>query len=236
LLAATRPDQRFLLVLEFIAVFCIQKNIVTGFFAAALLAATTAHAAETVDVIKLRMGAGNPDTGKHKSELCQGCHGENGIGLDDMVPNLAGQYAYYIAKELRNFQKGERNHQIMSDLAKTINDAELRDIATFFASQKMMQGNGAGDNPVGKKLFLKGDPSRKIPPCMSCHGVNGKGQAPNIPNYPVIGGQHKGYLRAQLVNWRSGERKNSPGNIMNKFAQHLTDAEIEALADYLSGL
>jgi cytochrome c553 len=217
-------------------VFCIQKNIVAGSFAAVLLAAATAHAAETVDVIKLRMGAGNADTGKYKSELCQGCHGEKGIAVDDMAPNLAGQYAYYIAKELRNFQKGERTHQIMSDLAKTINDAELTDIATYFASQKVMQGNGEGDNPVGKQLFLKGDPSRKIPPCMSCHGVNGKGQAPNIPNYPVIGGQHKGYLRAQLVNWRSGERKNSPGNIMNMIAQHLTDAEIEALADYVSGL
>lgn len=216
--------------------FRIQNNIVTGFFAVVLLTATTAYAAETVDVIKLRMGAGNPATGKNKSELCQGCHGEKGVSLDEMVPNLSGQYAYYIAKELRNFQSGVRTHLIMSDLAKTINDAELTDIATYFASQKKMQGNGPGNNPVGKKLFLKGDPSRKIPACESCHGVNGKGKAPNISTYPVIGGQHKEYLRAQLVNWRSGERSNSPGSIMNRFAKPLTDAEIEALADYLSGL
>jgi cytochrome c553 len=216
--------------------FRIQNNIVTGFFAVVLLTATTAYAAETVDVIKLRMGAGNPVTGKNKSELCQGCHGEKGVSLDEMVPNLSGQYAYYIAKELRNFQSGVRTHLIMSDLAKTINDAELTDIATYFASQKKMQGNGPGNNPAGKKLFLKGDPSRKIPACESCHGVNGKGKAPNISTYPVIGGQHKEYLRAQLVNWRSGERSNSPGSIMNSFAKPLTDAEIEALADYLSGL
>jgi cytochrome c553 len=216
--------------------FRIQNNIVKGFFAVVLLTATTAYAAETVDVIKLRMGAGNPVTGKNKSELCQGCHGEKGVSLDEMVPNLSGQYAYYIAKELRNFQSGVRTHLIMSDLAKTINDAELTDIATYFASQKKMQGNGPGNNPAGKKLFLKGDPSRKIPACESCHGVNGKGKAPNISTYPVIGGQHKEYLRAQLVNWRSGERSNSPGSIMNRFAKPLTDAEIEALADYLSGL
>jgi cytochrome c553 len=156
--------------------------------------------------------------------------------MDEMAPNLAGQYAYYINKELLEFQSGARTHQIMSDLAKTINEAEISDISEYFASQKMMQGNGSGDNPVGKKLFLKGDPSRGIPACESCHGVNGKGMAPNIPTYPVIGGQHKGYLRAQLVNWRSDQRHNSPGGIMNMFAKPLTDAEIEALADYLSGL
>jgi cytochrome c553 len=52
----------------------------------------------------------------------------------------------------------------------------------------------------------------------------------------VIGGQHNAYLRAQLLNWRSGERGNSPGGMMNKAAKSLTDAEIEALSDYLSGL
>jgi cytochrome c553 len=213
-----------------------QRNNITAFLAAVLLSATTSYAAETVDVLKLRMGAGNLVTGKYKAELCQGCHGEKGISMDEMAPNLAGQYAYYINKELLEFQSGARTHQIMSDLAKTIDEAEISDISHFFASQKMMQGNGSGDNPVGKKLFLKGDPSRSIPACKSCHGVNGKGMAPNIPTYPVIGGQHKGYLRAQMVNWRSDERRNSPGGIMNMFAKPLTDAEIEALADYLSGL
>ncbi len=216
--------------------FHIQNRIVTGFFAVTLLTAATTCVAERVDVIKLRLGAGNVGTGKNKSELCQGCHGETGVSLDDMVPNLAGQYSRYIAKELRDFQSGARTHQIMSALALTINDAELIDIATFFASQKKMQGNGPEGNPVGKKIFLKGDVPRKIPPCETCHGVNGKGRAPNISTFPVIGGQHKGYLRAQLINWRSGERLNSPGNIMSQIAENLTDAEIDALADYLSGL
>lgn len=214
----------------------IQNNIATGLVAVALLAATTAYAGESADVIKQRIGTGNPVAGKSKSNLCQGCHGEVGLSLDDLIPNLAGQYAPYIAKQLRNFQTGVRTHQIMSAMATTINDAELIDIAAYFASQKKMQGNGKGDNPVAKNLFLKGDASRNIPPCMSCHGVNGKGKAPNISTYPVIGGQHKGYLRAQLMHWRSGERSNSPDGVMNKIAKSLTDAEIEALTDYLSGL
>jgi cytochrome c553 len=216
--------------------FRIQNNIATGFFAAVLLTATTAYAAETVDVIKLRMGFGSLGAGMSKSELCQGCHGENGVSLDEMVPNLAGQYANYIAKQVRDFQTGARTHQIMSALALTVNEAELIDISAFFASQKKMQGDDPVDNEAGKKIFLKGDASRKIPACVNCHGVKGKGYAPNVSIFPVIGGQHKGYLRAQLVNWRSGERRNSPKDMMNQFAKPLTDAEIEALADYLSGL
>jgi len=119
---------------------------------------------------------------------------------------------------------------------KTISDAELVDVAAYFSSQKEMQGSGTGDNPVAKNLFLNGDTSRDIPPCMSCHGENGKGQAPNISTYPVIGGQRKGYLRAQLMHWRSGERSNSPDGVMNNVAKKLTDSEIEALTNYISGL
>jgi cytochrome c553 len=54
--------------------------------------------------------------------------------------------------------------------------------------------------------------------------------------YPAIGGQHKTYLSGQLVNWKLGERSNSPGGVMNRIAKSLTNDEIEALSTYLSGL
>ncbi len=210
-------------------------------FAAALLtvllcAVTSAYAADSAAAIKQRMGSGDPVAGQTASMFCQGCHGEVGLSVEDLIPNLAGQYAVYIAKQLRNFQSGARTHEIMSAMSKTISDAELVDIAAYFSSQNKMQGNGTGANPVAKQLFTKGDASRGIPPCMSCHGSNGKGQSPGVSTYPVIGGQHKGYLRAQLSHWRSGERSNSPDGVMNKVAKSLTDAEIEALTDYISGL
>ena len=214
----------------------IKINLAAGLLSVSLFAATAAYASDSADAIKQRMGSGNPVAGKTSSDFCQGCHGEAGLSAEDLIPNLAGQYASYIAKQLRNFQSGARTHEIMSAMAKTISDAELVDIAAYFSSQNKMQGNGKGDNPVAKNLFLKGDAGRNIPPCMSCHGKNGKGLAPNIATYPVIGGQHKGYLRAQLIHWRSGERSNSPDGVMNKIARTLTDGEIEALTDYISGL
>ena len=189
---------------------------------------------DSPEAIKLRSGSGDPVAGKDKSLLCQGCHGEVGISFEGLAPNLAGQYASYIAKQLRNFQSGTRTHQIMSAIAATISDADLADIAAYFASQTKMKGAGS-DNKLGQELFLHGDMSRMMVACVNCHGVNGKGKTPSNPVFPVIGGQHKEYLRGQLINFRAGDRSNSPGGVMNIITQKLTDAELEALVDYVAG-
>jgi cytochrome c553 len=124
----------------------------------------------------------------------------------------------------------------MNAMAATLTDDDLVDIGNYFASRTMMKGNGTGDNPVGKNIFLHGDIKRMVVACVNCHGVNGKGLTPNTSMFPVLGGQHKAYLQGQLMNFRSGARSNSPGNIMNRIAKTLTDAEIDALTDYISGL
>ncbi len=184
--------------------------------------------------IKLRSGSGDPVAGQEKSQLCQGCHGEEGISMEGLIPKLAGQYAKYISKELRNYQSGVRSHQIMNAMAGTINDDDLADIAAYFASRTKMKGEGS-TNEIGKKLFLRGDIGRTVVACINCHGVKGKGLTPNTSMFPVIGGQQKDYIRLQLINFRKDERTNSPNAIMNKITHHLTDDEIEGLADYVSG-
>jgi cytochrome c553 len=190
---------------------------------------------DSLEAIKLRSAPGDPLAGKEKSQLCQGCHGEVGISLEGMAPKLAGQYAKYIAKQVRNFQSGTRVHQIMSAVAATVSDDDLADIAAYFAVQEKMKGNGT-TNKVGENLFLHGDMSRMMVACVNCHGVNGKGKSPTNHVFPVIGGQHRDYLRGQLINFRSGDRGNSPGGVMNIITQKLTDSELDALAEYVSGL
>jgi cytochrome c553 len=204
-----------------------------GLLAAVMFTGATACAAESADMIRQAKGGGDPVAGKSESGLCQGCHGAEGVSFVGLIPNLAGQSASYTAKQLRDFQSGARTHQVMSVMAKTVSDTGLLDISAYFASQEKMHGDGSGGSSVAEKLFMKGDPARGIPSCMSCHGINGK--APRIATYPVIGGQHNAYLRVQLIHWRSGDRSNSPGGIMNKAAKNLTDDEIDALSGYLSG-
>lgn len=196
--------------------------------------AATVMADDSPEAIKLRSGSGNPVAGKQKSELCQGCHGEVGISIEGMAPKLAGQYAKYIEKQVHDFQSGVRIHEIMSAVAQTVSDDDLADITAYFASQTKMKGDGH-DNELGKKLFLHGDMTRMMVACVNCHGVDGKGKSPDNPVFPVLGGQHKDYLRGQLINFRDGDRGNSPGGVMNIITQKLTDEELDALADYVSG-
>jgi cytochrome c553 len=191
---------------------------------------------QSADETRLRIGPGDPVAGKDKAALCFGCHGEDGNSTDPQYPKLAGQYGIYIAKQMRNYLASTRSHQVMSGMAASVSDADLADISAYFASQPIMKGARLSDNKLGKKLFENDDLSRMMVRCNSCHGATGKGLDPGNPVYPVIGGQHKQYLLAQLINFRNGTRNNSPGGVMNITVHRLSDAEIEALADYVSGL
>jgi cytochrome c553 len=189
---------------------------------------------DSADAIKQRSGPGDPVAGRTKSQLCQGCHGEVGISTEPLIPKLAGQYGPYISKQVLNYQAGVRSHQIMNAMAATLTDADLADVAAYFASQKKMKGSGSSENQLGKNIFLHSDTDNKRYACVNCHGPHGKGIDPKITTFPVIGGQHKDYLRRQLINFREGDRTNSPNGIMNQVASSLSDDEIESLVEYIS--
>ena len=189
---------------------------------------------DSEESIKQRSGPGNVEAGREKSQLCQGCHGEFGHSTDPMIPKLAGQFGNYIAKQVRNYQAGTRTHQIMNAMAGTLSDEDVADVAAYFASQEKMKGDGSAENQVGKDLFLHGRTSRMLFACVNCHGVRGKGLGPRFAMFPVIGGQHKAYIRRQLLQFRVLDRTNSPNSIMNKITNQLTDEEIDALAEYVS--
>ena len=184
--------------------------------------------------------AGNAVLGKETSdtERCQECHGVEGHGtsIENKFAKLAGQYPEYLIKQFRNFRTGERKQDVMSIMARSVGDADLVDIAAYFSQQKKMQGDGTGATPVALDLYRKGDAARNIIACAVCHGDAGQGKSVGNERIPVLGGQDLRYLVRQLTDWRSGERRNSPNDIMNQVAQRLTDDEINALANYLSGL
>jgi cytochrome c553 len=69
---------------------------------------------------------------------------------------------------------------------------------------------------------------------MACHGPDGSGNA--LARFPSIGGQHAKYTAAQLRAYRDGTRSSDPQGMMRDIASRLTDAEIDALSEYLAGL
>jgi cytochrome c553 len=186
---------------------------------------------------------GNALAGKAKAEdeRCIECHGhdgnandiEDGVGNIGKFPRLASQHPGYIIKQFKEFRSGKRNNETMAVMSKTVSDADLADIAAYFASQKLLPGNSEGSNPLGRNLFLAGDAARGILPCAGCHSGAAQEASPETPR---IAGQHRRYLQKQLIEWRAGERRNSPGDVMNVVTKGLSDAEIDALANYVSSL
>jgi len=184
---------------------------------------------------------GSAKAGKTKSELCQGCHGVNGMSIDPTTfPNLAGQYAGYIFKQVQDFQLGNRQDDTMSAMAATVTSLDdLRDIAVYFSTQKQMKGKPSSNSKLvnrGKELFLKGNPRTGLYGCVNCHGKNGKGKSKSNSLFPVIGGQTKAYIIKQLTDLKSGKRKNDPARMMGNIAKKLSATDIKAVAEYVSGL
>lgn len=199
--------------------------------------------------------AADPQAGKTKAEdeRCAECHGLDGNihapNESAKIPKLAGQSPDYLLKQFQDFRSGERQNDFMAMMARNLDDADVEDILAWYANQPTMTGSdsksqdGKG-NPLGEKLFIDGDAKRGIVACASCHGRDGKGIHEPVKAYPglapelipVIGGQDWHYLDQQLRDWRAGARTNSQDGVMNKVTEKLTDAEINALNDFISAL
>jgi cytochrome c553 len=86
---------------------------------------------------------------------------------------------------------------------------------------------------AGQKLYRGGISDSGVPACSGCHSPNGAG----IPaQFPRLAGQHRDYTSAQLQSFRAGERDNDANAMMRTIAGRLSDKEITALSDYISGL
>lgn len=80
--------------------------------------------------------AGDAAAGKSKAATCAACHGPDGNSTNPLWPNLAGQHAAYLEKQLTAFKSGERKDPLMSPMAAPLSDKDIEDISAYFASQK----------------------------------------------------------------------------------------------------
>lgn len=80
--------------------------------------------------------AGDAAAGKAKSATCAGCHGANGISAVPTYPNLAGQKEAYTVKQLKAFKDGSRKDPTMNAMAKPLSDADMANLAAFYAGLK----------------------------------------------------------------------------------------------------
>jgi cytochrome c553 len=164
---------------------------------------------------------------------CLSCHGANGNSSIAANPKLSSQIEAYTHKQLVDFTTPQRANPVMTTYAKMLTDEEKRNVAAYLAVQKTKQGAAKNKDTVelGRKIYRGGIAEKGVAACASCHGAAGAG----IPvQYPRLAGQQQDYTTAQLVNFRTGARKNSPQ--MTALAQRLSDDEMKAVADYIAGL
>ena len=170
---------------------------------------------------------------------CASCHGSEGEGNQKLgAPRLAGQHAWYIERQLRNWRDGIRGTHSedlygiqMRPMAMTlVKDSDLEKVVSFIGtlrgepSKSILQGDGDS----GKTSYAT---------CIACHGLEGEGN--KILNAPKIAGLQDWYIARQLKSFKKGVRgsheKDVYGMQMRPMAMALADDDtINNVALYVS--
>lgn len=160
------------------------------------------------------------------AQRCAICHGPTGISQADS-PNLAGQYAAVIYKELSDFRSGARTNAVMTPFALNLTDQEIADLAAYYAYLPRLPAYHPEPQLPPTRIVVYGAPTRGIAPCGSCHG-----SLDNKTGSPWLEGQSAVYLKAQLEAFASGQRGNDISAQMRNIARAMTPVEIEEAASY----
>jgi cytochrome c553 len=131
----------------------------------------------------------DPAKGKVIAEtVCVACHGADGNSAVAANPILAGQVEEYIYKQLKNFKAVDgkpaaRNNPIMAGMAAPLSDEDMKNVAAWFASQKMKPSAAKDEKQIalGQKIWRQGDFKKGIPACAGCHGPAGAGLPAQYP-------------------------------------------------------
>jgi cytochrome c553 len=165
--------------------------------------------------------------GRRKAEPCAACHGPDGNATLPGTPSLAAQPAWFTHWALIKFRDGRRQDPVMSPLAAPLADADLADLAAYYAAQPARPRAQA----VDPARAAEGKPLADAHHCTQCHRPDLSGQ----DHVPRLAGQDLQYLLKMLRAYRARTAADLDG-FMTMAAQPLTDAEIDALAHHIAGL
>jgi cytochrome c553 len=195
------------------------------------------------------------EAGESKAAACVSCHGDKGNSMVSTFPKLAQQDESYLRKQLHAFKDGSRKDPVMSSIAKSLSDQDMKEIAAYYMAQKV----SANDLPVvhdddedekpavsdadktaamekllaeGSNLYRNGDLGREVSACIACHGPLGEGNEPAA--FPALRSQHADYLIKTLSDFKNGVRSNNPENMMHMITKKMTVDEIKAVSYRIS--
>ena len=161
-------------------------------------------------------GDGNPDLGQGLTEGCGSCHGADGNPSGANMPTLAGQDARYFVKAMAAYKDGKRPHQKMFEAVEGLSEADVQNLAAFYAGQE----------PVRRNVRTPLTTAEWITRCERCHGIEGNS---TDPRYPMLAGQERVYLRSSLEAYAGTGRGDSA---MHAMSAPLSMTDIETIVEY----
>ncbi len=189
----------------------------------------------------------HPGRKVYRRKTCMACHGKGGAKAILDYPNLAGQNAKYMARQITDILKekrvgsldaqgkprteGMRGALVTADGELRLSKQEIKDVSDYLAGLKPPAPK-APKEPISAENLAKGKKLYKKKKCQTCHGKDGK--KPTNKAYPYVAGQKSAYIIAQMTDIKDKVRKNAKSKTMVSFVKKLTDEEIKLIADYLS--
>lgn len=155
---------------------------------------------------------------------CSGCHGLDGGGAAPGIPHLAAQSPEYLLGSLYAYKEGIRHHAGLRDMAAQMNDAELRNVAGYYASQPPIQNKEMQELPPSP--YEKGKAAAAV--CASCHGEDGNSK---ISGTPSLAGQQPIYFVAATQEYLHGMR---PITTMEATLRGLKRLDLQNIALYFA--
>ena len=169
-----------------------------------------------------------------KAQLCVACHGQAGIPTDPKtIPVIWGQQASYLVKQLHDYRSGDRESPIMSPIAKSLDQDDLRKMAAYFAAKAWPSQIAPPATPTRVKAVASRKPDatlKALAQCQLCHQPNFEGGLPA----PRLAGLSYEYLAAEMHKFARHERTNNGD--MPQFMARSSAKEREAMARYIAGL
>jgi cytochrome c553 len=154
------------------------------------------------------------------------------------VPRLAGQDSRYLEHALSTFKAGTRASPVMQPVAGGLSDADVHELATYFAGLHGTRGQAAAPPAdlvrAGEQLAWVGAMADPTPACFSCHGNDGRS---GNPRFPSLAGQPAAYVIDRLHAFQARARAQPPAPAtMTAVAARLNEAQVNQVAAYLSTL
>jgi cytochrome c553 len=162
-----------------------------------------------------------------RAGACAECHGADGDPRDPAVPALAGQQRAYLSLQLVQYREQRRQDAQMSPFAQDLSDAEIEELAAFYAAQRPR----GGGRPVAPAKLAAGRKVVRANHCDSCHMPDLGGQR----HVPRLAGLHYEYLLKEMLGFKAQTRADLDGS-MTMAAQTLSERDIEDVVAYIASL